>query len=250
MHVYIYDSFLNQKKYDNILAKLETRLTDLGLNGKIFRLGIMKNIREIVIDELKRGATTIIAVGNNKTVNQVVNSLSGFNVPLGIIPIDNQENNSIATSLGIDNEQIACEILSARRITRIDLGLASNRYFLATAAITCQETILEISKNYSIEIIGPGEIKLINLPINQRLLLTKEKSNPQDGTLELVIKTATTKRLFNKQFNQSIFSVNKILIRNKKFPILLDGTIPIAPPAEIRVIKQKLKVIVGRNRRF
>ncbi len=34
MHVYVYDSFLNQKKYDRILARLETRITDLGLNGK------------------------------------------------------------------------------------------------------------------------------------------------------------------------------------------------------------------------
>jgi len=42
MHVYVYDSFLNQKKYDRILARLETRITDLGLNGKISILLIMK----------------------------------------------------------------------------------------------------------------------------------------------------------------------------------------------------------------
>ena len=58
MHVYIYDSFLGHKKFDNTLARIETRLTDLGLNGKISRMGAMKNIQSTVSNELKRGAKT------------------------------------------------------------------------------------------------------------------------------------------------------------------------------------------------
>ncbi|MCK4553680.1 hypothetical protein KAU19_01815, partial [Candidatus Parcubacteria bacterium] len=64
MHIYIYDSYVNQKKYDKVLARIETRITDLGLNGKISRLGLMKNIPDLVYNELKRGVKTIIAVGN------------------------------------------------------------------------------------------------------------------------------------------------------------------------------------------
>ena len=101
MHIYIYDSFVNQKKYDKILARIETRITDLELNGKISRLGVMKNIPDIVSNELKRGAKTIIAVGNDKTINQVINSLAGSQVPLGIIPIG-RENNQISFALGIE----------------------------------------------------------------------------------------------------------------------------------------------------
>jgi hypothetical protein len=48
MHIYIYDSFVNQKKYDSTTAKIETRITDLGLNGKIVRLGIIISVEEVI----------------------------------------------------------------------------------------------------------------------------------------------------------------------------------------------------------
>ena len=102
MNIFIYDSFLNQKKYNSLLARLETRITDLELNGKIFRLSPTINVQEIINNELKRGAKTIIAVGNNKLVNQVINSLAGSDIPLGIIPIG-EDNNDIAKSLGIES---------------------------------------------------------------------------------------------------------------------------------------------------
>ena len=144
MNIFIYDSFLNQKKYDRLLARLETRITDLGLNGKICRLSLMRNIGDTVKNELKRGAKTIIAVGNNKTVNQIINSLAGGAVPLGLIPIG-QENNDLARGLGIESVDQACDILSARLLTRLDLGLANQTYFLGPAAIENQGTIVDIS---------------------------------------------------------------------------------------------------------
>jgi len=249
MHVYIYDSFLNQKKYDRILAQIETRLTDLGLNGKISRLGIMKNVKEVVTDELKRGAKTIVAVGNNLTVNRIVNSLPNFDIPLGIIPID-ETKNSIAKSLGIFNELNACEILSARRITKIDLALANNLYFLAEATTPSQEATLEISKNYTIEIIEPGWIKIINLPPGENVSSIKEKISPQDGILELIIETKRSKKIFTRKLNQSIFSLKKAIVKNKKFPVLLDDCLTISSPVTFNVMRQKLKVIVGKSRKF
>ena len=124
MNIFIYDSFLNQKKYDRLLARVETRITDLGLNGKISRLSPTRNVSETITNELKRGAKTIIAVGNNKTINQIINSLAGSQAPLGIIPIG-EDNNDIAKSLGIESIEAACDILSARLLVKIDLGLAN-----------------------------------------------------------------------------------------------------------------------------
>ena len=46
MYYYLYDSRLNDKKYNNVIAKIETRLTDLGINGKINRLSFLKNINQ------------------------------------------------------------------------------------------------------------------------------------------------------------------------------------------------------------
>lgn len=249
MHLYIYDSFLNQKKYERILAQIETRLTDLGLNGKISRLGVMKNINGIINHELRFGIKTIIAVGNDRTINQILNSTNNFSLPLGIIPIG-KENNQIAKSLGIESYLNACEILSARRIIKIDLGLANEARFLSYASISNQGTIIEVSENYSIEIMGQGKVEVINLNGIKMDLANKTKINPTDGILELLIEAKEPKRLFNQKTNFSIFPIKKLVIKNKKSPIILDGATEVTPPAEIRVIKQKLNIIVGRERNF
>lgn len=249
MNIFIYDSFLNQKKYDRLLARIETRITDLGLNGKISRLSLMRNIREIVNNELKQGAKTIIAVGNNKTINQIINSLVGSPVPLGIIPIG-QANNNIAKSLGIESVEAACDILSARLLARLDLGLANQTYFLGNATIANQGTVIDMSKNYTIETTAKGLIHLFNLASPEIKLPSKVKFSPEDGILELVISARGNKKIFSKPDDQSMFKIKKITINNPGAALILDGSIPLNTPAEITVERQCLNVIVGKNRNF
>ncbi len=250
MNIYIYDSFLNQKKYESVLAKIETRITDMGLNGKIDRLGITKNINEIVNQEIKRGAKTIVVVGNDQTVNKIANAMVNCQIPLGIIPVG-KENNDIAKALGIDFEEFACETLSARRIIQIDVGLANNTCFLLRAAIVNQETTIEIDQNYSVEILDKqGETQIINLLPPGIILPIKIKVSPQDEILELFIKTKATKNIFNKKISYSLFQIKKVLIKNKHFPVIIDNSKSITPPVEISLHKQKLNIIVGHNRNF
>ena len=266
MHIYIYDSYVNQKKYDKILAMVETRITDLGLNGKISRLaplnnlskrgeyptglGLMKNIPSLVKNELKTGPNTIIAVGNDQTVSQIINSMAGNNAPMGIIPIGGKTNNLIAACLGIKSEEEACDILSARRVIKLDLGKANNQYFLTKATIANQGTIVEIDKNYSIEIIGNGEVNIINMGSDSNNLPKNVKFDPQDGILELYIKTKEHKNFLKKITGQSIFPFKKLTIINKCRPVVLDGVIKIPAPVEISAAKQKLNIIVGKERGF
>jgi len=231
------------------MARIETRITDLGLNGKISRLGLMKNIPDLVSNELRRGAKTIIAVGNDKTVNQVINSLAGSRVPLGIIPIG-REHNQIASALGVEPEEAACDVLSARRIINLDLGKANNQYFLTNAIIANQETIVEIDKNYSIEIMERGQVNIINMPANDQGLPENAKFNPQDGILELFIKTKQSKNFLKKIIGQSVFPFNKLTIINKHHPVILDGVVKISAPVEISAAGQMLNVIVGKERGF
>jgi len=250
MNIFIYDSFLNQKKYDRVLARIETRITDLGLNGKIDKLDPMKNINEIVGQEIKRGAKSIIVVGNDQTINKIANIMVNCQIPLGIIPID-KKNNDIAQALGIEFEESACESLSARRIARIDVGLANNACFLLRAMITNQGTTIEINQNYSVEINDKkGETQIINLLPPDVVVPIKNQISPQDGILDLFIKTKTAKNIFSQKNNYSLFQIKKILIKNKRFPIVLDNAKSIAAPVKISLLKQKLNIIVGRNRNF
>ncbi len=265
MHVYIYDSFLNHKKYGGTLARVETRLTDLGLNGKISRLGVMKNIQNTVENELKRGAKTIIAVGNDRTVNQVISAIAGASqissagsgarrsVPLGIIPIG-KDDNFIANSLGISPEEEACDILSGRRIEKLDLARANDSFFLSGAFISSVGTVIEMGKTYSIEILDEGDINVINMAAANQLKPANAKFNPQDGILELFIRVKKKKgflKLSGAEIGESIFSLKELTIHNNKNrPLILDGSVEIPTPARISVLKQKLSIIVGKERSF
>lgn len=246
MNIYIYDDFLNKTKFNRVLNRVEIRLTDLGLNGKIIRLGSIKNVRDVIQNEIKNGAKTIVAVGNNQTVNKIIgsiidNELYGFfqkNILFSIIPIG--EDNSIANSLGIKKEEEACNTLLARRVKKVDIGLVNNYYFLNKAVIEGQDTILEIN-DYILEPQEKGLISIYNL----RSAQDDDKNlriNPVDGKLDVYIK--------NKNKDFSFFSIKKLRISSKKNSLILDDVIEIKTPAEISVIPGKLNVIVGKDRSF
>ena len=48
MHVYIYDDYLAKGKYNKAINRMEIRITDLGLNGKILRLSGIKNVKAAI----------------------------------------------------------------------------------------------------------------------------------------------------------------------------------------------------------
>ncbi len=254
MHIYIYDSFVNQKKYDSTTAKIETRITDLGLNGKIVRLGMMNSVDEVINNEIKKGAKTIVVVGNNDIFNKAINAIAKTSqeitltkkIPLGFIPVG-KKNNDIAKFLGIGFEESACNIISARRIQTLDLGLANDNYFLTEASITTSGTNLEIDQNYTIEIKEPGTIKIINFPVN-----TKLPKNfyccAQDQILDLYIEKTQKKKLFsgNKEEN-SLIPFKLLTVINKKKPLIIDETKKLNTPVNIQIAKQKISLIVGKG---
>ena len=254
MHIYIYDTYVNTKKYDNIVAQIETRITDLGLNGKIVRLGVTNSLNNTIEEEVKKGAKTIVVVGNNRIFSLAINTLAKLKarkilnkkVSLGFIPVGKKEN-EIATFLGIAPEVNACDIISARRLKSLDLGLANDNYFLSEAAITTANTVIEIDENYSLEINEPGDIKIINL-----LTLTNASainSSPFDNILDLHISTKSTKKAFNLNkgsAQDSVISFKTLKIINNQIPMVIDGTTKLSSPVNIKIAKEKIDLIVGK----
>ncbi len=244
MHVYIYDDYLNRGRYNKTVNRIEIRLTDLGLNGKIIRLSGIKNIRGTIQNEIRLGAKTIVAVGNNQTVNKIIGAIieadiyGDFqkNTLLGIIPVG--PDNSIATSFGIKNEGQACNILLARRIKKIDLGLIGSYYFLNEARIESLGTKINFA-DYSIEAQERGEIRIINLLSDRSNTI---KSNPHDGLLDILIKT--------KKGDETLLRAKNFSLINERYNLLLDDVIEVKTPNEVKVVNNKINVIVGKDRSF
>lgn len=257
MHVYIYGSYVNEKKHEGTIARVETRITDLGLNGRIVRLGIMHSLYDAIENEIKKGAKTIIIVGNFSLLSQAVNSLAVLslsslthkNIPLGFIPVG-KKNNDIADILGLGYGEKACDALSARRIQTLDLGRANEYYFLSQAQITTGHTTLEIDESYSVEIRKRGTIQVINLPADHALP-SEVKSRADDEVMELIIQSQKDKKLLPwGPGDQSIFSFAKLKILNPKFPVRLDNSIEVPTPVDITIAKEKINLIVGKERKF
>ena len=250
MNVFIYDTDVNSGEHEKTLAYIETRITDLGLSGKIARLSLMKNVDDIIIDECRRGATMFVAVGGDSLVNKIINNLENCDVVVGIIPLGQE--NSIAQSLGIASPEEACDILAMRRVETLNIGQANNSYFISQAIITGTNIFLHIDEKYSVQLEKNGVAKVINLaPPDESYQNLPKKISPQDQTLELILETQNKKNLFKKELEQSFFSCSKLTISGEKnSQLILDNTKKISTPVEISLAAKKINFVVGKNRNF
>ncbi len=253
MYLYLYDSFLNNKKYNTLLARIETRLTDLGIGGKIFRLSPLRNLAELLSDEIRTGSQTVVVVGNDKTVSQVINVAGKYDIVLGIIPIG--PDNKIARTLGIFSPLEACNVVAARIIEKIDLGKVNDSYFLTNLTLSGGRAAIECEDNYQVTAPLSDQITICNLiPLQAAGVSRGKYFNPQDGRLEILIQPEAKSSwgLFKKnQSENSIIPFKKIIIRGKNsVSVITDGQKVLKPPVKVEVVPKKLKIIVGRKRMF
>jgi len=241
MYTYIYDDFTNQSKFSKLLYKIEKRLTDLGLNGKIIRLGISKDLNAAVENEIKQGTKTFVAVGNDQTVSRLTTALANnqndekHRISLGIIPLREKEN-KIADLLGIKDVNDACDILLSRRLETFNLVRVNNDFFIFNAYIEASDTMLEINKNYIIQNLKPALVEIINSPIK-----TEGGDNSYGSNLKLKI---TSKE------GESFFSFKELIAANKKASMIIDWAREVKTPVKIMPSDEVIKFIVGKDRKI
>lgn len=250
MYYYVYDHFLNEKKYQPLLAKIENRLTDLEIKGKIGRLNLLNNPNELIADEIKRGAKTIVAVGDDNTVSKIINVLAYYSdVCLGIIPIG--QNLKIAQTLGLNNPIEACNALASRIIKKIDMGKIKDFYFLSQIEVEPGELILECDDSYRVLVNKKSKVNIYGF----NFWSDNHLANPTDGLLETII-MEDKKNILNKIFsknNISTFLKNKKIVlqhKNNSLQVKIDGQRIMKTPLLVEVASDKLKVIMGKNRFF
>lgn len=241
MHFYLYDAALVDKRYASTLADVETRLTDVGLQGRIGRLGPLKSATELVRTAVKAGATTIVAVGNDATVIEVLSAIAtDRSLTLGIIPVGRPH--AIADLIGIPEGEDAVAVLAARRLEVMDLGKVNNYYFLTAATLECKDAVsVSIDTGFTLTPTVSGSV------------LTVSNLAPggdcQDGYLEILIESIAKKGWFGSETNRSHILVERAKITGNGTIVADHGT-AINLPAIIEVIPKSLKLIVGKDRVF
>lgn len=244
MYAYVFDSFVQDQKFRSEASRIETRLSTLGIQGRSEKITILKNIQDSVRSLLKRGADTLVVVGNDQTVVKVLPIIIEADATLGIIPVGPSQ--QIATALGLPGGAGACDMLSRRIIRRIDVGTVGNATFLVRVDLPAGARI-QCDGNYTVEGLEPDvTMSIVNLGS------ARSGGLPDDGRIELVV-TGRTGGWFGRAGGEpSVFSLTKAKIERTggDARMILDGQVTMNPPATIGVLRKKLHIIVGRDRAF
>lgn len=250
MYFYFYDKLTQNKKYEPLLVKVETRLIDLGLNGRVEKLSIFKNAREIIRDAVKKGAKTIVAVGDDNTFTTVVNMVATHGVMLGFIPI---EPGVFSRLLGIPAGEAACDVLSKRLYQTIDLGCIQDFYFMgAVVGKTTAPTALRCDDAYTVTVPAHTHIQFAN--VGNVFGEEAVKENAEDGSLRVRLQNQSgSSGLFRRRqtpASESIFRASTIEVTSHSVELAMtaDQNASFHTPCTITTAPKALKVIVGRER--
>jgi diacylglycerol kinase family enzyme len=254
-YAYIYDDFLTDRRYQDIVAALETRLSSMSLDGKIGRLALFRSAKELVEGFVDQGATNIIIVGNDNTLNKVMWFLPDLPIVVGYIPI--AEPSDVATLLNVPVGLDACEAIGARLIESLDVGKLGDRYFLTQAVFENTTAKVKVNNAYTLSIIGGGTIRVKNLGSITRGRYTV--ADARDGRLEITmipheptdIGSRIRNRLGRKKQNRTRIQVQQAeIVSEQPVEVQADRFAVSGFKFSVQAVPGKLKIITGRMRRL
>ena len=255
MYVYLYDNFLRKKKYESTIKAIETRLTDFEIAGKIIRLQNFTNTEAVIEEEIKNGATAIVMVGNDETFGRVLARGAACQVLFGFLPVGPE--NTIAEVLGIPEGEAACDILAQRRKVKLDVGWISNRnrYFVSQLHIPPSDITIEYDEKFKVS----GKYRKMELVIcNLQPFVWNRRGqadfvvHPQDGKLEAFLRPMSGRSMFRDKYEEpSVFPFEEMVITGEgPFIVEADGTTTKETKIVVKLAKNRIEMIVGRERKF
>ncbi|OGY80054.1 MAG: hypothetical protein A3B74_05395 [Candidatus Kerfeldbacteria bacterium RIFCSPHIGHO2_02_FULL_42_14] len=258
MYFYFYDTFLAASKYHSVLSKIEARLMNLGITGKIGRCSPLKSSRDLLFDAVKLGLKNIIVVGNDKTFYRALRDIVEKDVTLGYIPME--KHSMLAPIFGIPLYENACDVISKRIVELVDVGKINDHYFFTRLQLKNARVSLECDGRYKISYGSEcRNIMICNLGMSRNRVVTNHtRHNCKDGFLEAVIEHTSrisyipwfTWRSKYTSARQSVFPFQKIYVCTEEKPatIVADDDLILKTPAKIEVLPRKQKIIVGKDR--
>lgn len=243
-YLYAYDQELGHPRYHKLLARIETRILELGIKGRTVRLTPLKNLREVVSEAVEQGVQTVVAVGGDQTLSSAVAAAVGTNAVVGFIPTDSSS--VLARVLGIPPLDGAVEVLSARIVKAIDVGQVNNGYFIDSAIVESPEQCSVSLKGFNLLCSRGSSLSINNVGLGS---LPKGSSlyDPADGNLNL---TVVPPRGRGQVTQLSLTDATVAPADDTGSSVLLDGNVLQKLPAKIKTLKSALRIIVGADRLF
>lgn len=133
MYYYIINPSAGRGTASKIEKRLRDQLIALGISGEFAKTTAPGDGARMAETAVAKGYKTIVAVGGDGTVNEVINGIKRDGIAVGIIPVG--KINLLARKLGIFNWQQATEVLASRRLITFNLMAAGQHYFLSSLAV-------------------------------------------------------------------------------------------------------------------
>ncbi|KKW30890.1 MAG: hypothetical protein UY72_C0001G0002 [Candidatus Uhrbacteria bacterium GW2011_GWD2_52_7] len=243
MYCYVYDEFLQDRRYERDLSLIETRLTDLGIAGKIARLALFRDSHELIRDEIRNGATTIVAVGNDRTLRRALDAVGDTKTVVALLPVGPQ--GVLAGLLGMPVGVLSCDVLSARIIEELDCGEVNGRRFVQSVRSE-DASFVARTKNYTLTPLKKSSFEVRNLAEPD----DAGTQSPVDGRLSLIIRS-TRFGLLGKRQDVSIVPFQEMMVLFEKMTeVMVDGESLPGKDFAFRVIPKALRLVTGRTRKF
>jgi len=244
VYCYVYDEYLQDRRYERDLSLIETRLTDLGIAGKIACLALFRDARELIRDEIRNGATTIVAVGNDRTLRKALDAVGDTKTVVSLLPVGSQ--GVLARLLGMPLGVASCDVLSARIIEELDCGEVNGRRFVQAVHMEETQFLALCPKGYTLTLNKKSSIEVRNLAESD----DAGTQSPIDGRLSLIIRSTHFSLLGKKQY-VSIVPFEDMTIKCEKMSeMLVDGEPLQGKDFVFKVIPRALRLITGRTRKF
>ncbi len=288
MYYYILNPVSGGGRINKIQDRLKSRLKELGIAGEFVKSIGEGDAKKLTAMGIKKGYKTIVAVGGNGTINEVINGIGKSEAAVGIIPIGYK--NELAHSLGISSWQNACNILAARKIETLNIGRVGKSYFITSVNIGFdaeiaeqkpmetsvihkalyykkafswsskfkpQKATLNFNDSYLVET-DFFNIKISNTKFSE---FKKGKTKVHDSLLDVMVTgkmphMASLKYIIDpanlkqeKKPDISLFRTKKVVINTKKpVSVSVDGKALYKTPVLCEISDKKLKIIVARKK--
>ncbi|OGL89042.1 hypothetical protein A3I42_04325 [Candidatus Uhrbacteria bacterium RIFCSPLOWO2_02_FULL_49_11] len=252
MYHYFFDPSLRHKRFHQDVARVETRITDLGIKGRFTRLTPLHDLRETVEESLTQGARTLIAVGNDHLLSRIASVLRNHPhctlgmIPAGVGPF------LISHTLGIPESIAACDTLAARRLEAFDAGVMNNNeLFISTIEMHNILCSIECDAKYHLTPLSASHTTIQNLISFQ---YPDYCDSPADGLFSIYIHPQAPSSWWRTRnaVEPTHCTAKKITVTplNGESTATVDGFKIIRLPFTTEILQHHFTFIVGRTRLY
>lgn len=287
MYFYIFDPGKDKelKYFERVQGRLLNLLAENRIEGETYRVTSIRTVELLVEQAIGLDARTIIVVGTDATVNKVINKLvrKDADITIGYIPLD--PTSTLGKIFGTSADvEIGVKVLAGRLVQEMDLGKLGEHFFLSKVdlgarpmekldsgflglgavgeLVKMQPFVIKLSLEDSYT--ATSEVmaaQIINCRDNEGARL--KLGDPTDQLLDILFlnKLSSLQIFRNRKAlatgcldnvpGSTVMHAKKIeILGPRKLPLSIEGQIYTKAPATITVAKEKIKVIVGKNRQF